>query len=175
MTALNTLFAWLNGLVAPYYGVPLSQNIRRTLWVIPLMSTIHILAIAMIMSSVIMMDLRAWGVSRSQTLAQSAHRYAPWIWTGMVLLTITGIALVLGAPPRRPSLLDPSFQVKMALMLVAMVVTVGFQIAIVRNSVAWSTEQSARLVVGVLATLTLILWIAVTFAGRGRWMVNFFR
>jgi hypothetical protein len=175
MNTLNSVFAWLNSLVAPFYSLPVGLTVRRTLWVIPLVSTVHILAIGMIMSSVIMMDLRIWGISRSQTLAQSAHRYAPWIWTGMVLLTVTGIVLVLGAPPRRPSLLDPSFQVKMTLMLIAIATTVGFQIAIMRKSAAWSAEQGARLLAGTLAALTLILWIAVTLAGRGRWMVNFFR
>jgi hypothetical protein len=175
MNTLNSAYAWLHTLATPIYGLPVGLTIRRTLWVIPLVSTLHILAIGMIMSSVIMMDLRVWGVSRSPTLAQSAQRFAPWIWSGMVLLTITGIVLVLGAPPRRPSLLDPSFQLKMTLMIVAMVVTIGFQIAIMRNSAAWSAEQGTRLMAGVLAALTLILWIAVTFAGRGRWMVGFFR
>src|SRR6266446_1814753 len=99
------LVAWLNSL-------PLSLTVRRTLWVIPLMSTIHILAIGTILSSVIMIDLRIWGVSRSQTLVQSAQRFAPWIWASMVLLTVTGIVLILGQPRR--TLLDPTFQVKMA-------------------------------------------------------------
>ena len=48
MNTLNSLYASLNSVVAPFYGVPISQTIRRTLWVIPLASTIHILAIAMI-------------------------------------------------------------------------------------------------------------------------------
>src|SRR5713101_8367745 len=101
------LVSWLNSL-------PLSLTVRRTLWVIPLMQTIHILAIGMVLSSVIMMDLRVWGISLSQTLVQSAHRFAPWIWAAMVLLTVTGIVLVIGQPRR--TLLDPTFQVKMLLM-----------------------------------------------------------
>jgi hypothetical protein len=175
MNTLNTVFAWLNSLVAPLNSLPVSLTVRRTSWVIPLMSTLHILAIGMIMSSVIMMDLRVWGISRSQTLAQSAHRFAPWIWAGMALLTLTGVVLVLGQPPRRPYLLDPAFQVKMALMMIAMVVTVGFQLAVAHNSAAWNADQGARVLAGLLAATTLILWIAVTLAGRGRWMTTFLR
>ena len=65
---------WLNDLVAWLNTLPFGLTVRRTLWVIPLMSTIHILAIGMVLSSVIMIDLRIWGVSRSQTLVQSGRR-----------------------------------------------------------------------------------------------------
>ena len=90
-------------------------TVRRTLWVIPLMSTIHILAIGMVLSSVIMIDLRVWGVSRSQTLVQSAKRFTPWLWVGMVLLVVSGLGLTISQARR--TLLDPSFHIKMVLMM----------------------------------------------------------
>src|SRR4051794_4425633 len=89
-------------------GHPMSLSVRRTLWLIPLMQTIHLLAIGMILSSIIMIDLRIWGMGRSHTLVQSAHRFGPWIWAAMVVLTLTGIVLILGQPRR--TLLDPTFQ-----------------------------------------------------------------
>jgi len=160
---MQDLVQWLQSL-------PLGLTIRKISWVIPLMQTIHILAIGMVLSSVIMIDLRIWGVSRSHTLVQSAHRFVPWIWIAMVLLTATGAVLVLAAPRRM--LLDPSFQVKMVLMAVAMAVTLAFQIALYRNQVRWD-NGGARWLAGFTAAATLALWVAVTFAGRGRWMVNF--
>jgi hypothetical protein len=149
-----------------------SAAVRRSLWAIPALATVHILATGMVLSSVIMIDLRVWGVSRSQTLIQSAQRFAPWLWAAMILLVVTGIGLTISQPRR--TLLDPSFQIKMVLMMVAIFVTAGFQVAVVRNSMAWSADQRVRLAAGLFAAVTLLLWIIVTLAGRGRWMGTFF-
>src|SRR5438067_13826067 len=97
------LVQWLNAL-------PMSSAVRRISWVIPLMQTIHILATGVILSSAIMIALRIWGVARSQTFVESALRFEPWIWSAMVLLTFTGVVLIMGASRR--ALLDPTFQVK---------------------------------------------------------------
>jgi hypothetical protein len=156
------LVQWLTNL-------PLSLAIRKIGWVIPLMQTIHILANGIVLSSVIMVDLRMWGIARSRTLAESTHRFVPWVWAAMVLLTITGVGLILAAPRR--TLLDPSFQVKMVLTALAIPATLLLQAVLGRNHKQWD-ENGAGLTAGVAAGGLLILWIAVTFAGRGRWIVG---
>jgi hypothetical protein len=163
---------WLNDMIVWMNGLSLGVAVRRSLWAIPALATVHILAIGMVLSSVIMIDLRVWGVSRSQTLVQSAKRFTPWLWVGMVLLVVSGLGLTISQARR--TLLDPSFHIKMVLMMVAIFVTVGFQVAVVRKSAEWSADQRSRLAAGLLAAVTLILWIAVTLAGRGRWMGTFF-
>ena len=160
--AMQDLVQWLASL-------PLSLSIRRVSWAIPLMQTLHILAIGMVLSSVIMIDLRLWGLSRSHTLVQSAHRFVPWIWVAMVLLTVTGVMLTIAAPRR--ILLDPSFQVKMLLMVVAMAATLAFQVALRRNHLRWD-NGGAGWMTSLVAAAILMLWIAVTLAGRGRWIVG---
>jgi uncharacterized membrane protein len=157
------LIAWLTGL-------PLSLAIRRSTWLIPLAQTIHILAVGVVMSSVFMMDLRAWGYARSQTLAQSAHRFGPWIWAAMVPMIATGIALVLAAPRR--TLLDPAFQVKILLMPIAIALTIALQMAMRRTRVE---AASAGPITAVIAAAALLLWLVVTLAGRGRWIGNILR
>src|SRR4051794_3929385 len=92
-------------------ATPLNLTLRKISWLIPLLQTAHILAIGAVLSSIIMIDLRIWGVSRSHTLVQSAHRFMPWVWFAMLLLTVTGILLIIAAPRR--TLIDPTFQVKM--------------------------------------------------------------
>jgi hypothetical protein len=161
---LTELIIWLNGL-------PLALAMRRTMWVIPLIQTLHILSIGMILSSVIMLDLRVWGIARGQTLVQSAHRYVPWIWWSMLVATVTGIVLIMVGSRR--ALLDASFMAKMQLMVVAMLVTIAFQVAMYRNN-AGEGARSGPLV-SLIAAVTLLLWIVVTLAGRARWMTALFR
>jgi hypothetical protein len=154
---LEDLVQWLTSL-------PLNRTIRRTAWAIPLLQTIHILATAIVLSSVVMLDLRVWGGARSHTSIESAQRFAPWIWIAMVLLIVTGIGLVIAAPRRM--LLDGSFQVKMLLMAMAVPLTVALQVAVRR------ALPDMRTVVGIMGVSVLLLWIVVTFLGHGRWIAG---
>ena len=55
-----------------------SQEIQKALWLIPLLQTTHIIAIAMALSSVLMIDLRILGFGKSLTMTQTSARHAPW-------------------------------------------------------------------------------------------------
>ena len=68
----------------------ISHGIQRAIWFIALLQAIHIVAIAMVLSSVAMLELRILGVTRSQSMIDTARRFMPWIWTGLVVLASTG-------------------------------------------------------------------------------------
>jgi hypothetical protein len=151
-----------------FASLPLSVAMRRIGWVFPLLQTVHILAIGMMLSSVVMISLRLWGVSRTQAIAARGHRYLPWIWTSLVVLTVTGIVLAVGNPR---TLRDPALQVKLWLMVPAIATTLILAVAM-RGEALWQKSPRARGMVSLAATATLILWLGVTFAGRGRWIAN---
>ena len=150
-------------------SLPLSPILRRSSWAIPALQTAHILSIGFLLASIVMIDLRIWGYARSQTLVESARRFLPWIWASLVLLTVTGVLLTI-AEPRR--ILNGTFQIKMILMVVAIVATVPFHLALGRYSAAWDANPGARSKAGVFAAAILVLWVADTVAGRGRWIAN---
>jgi hypothetical protein len=154
------LAAWLTSL-------PLSQALRKLNWLVPWLQIIHILANGFLLAAVVMIDIRIWGISRSQATTAMARRFQSWIWVGLVLLTVSGIALILYAPRRL--LTDPTFQVKMVIMGLAMAATVALQL------MAWPAAEpkgshGRHKLLSMLATVTLVLWVGVTFAGRGRWL-----
>src|SRR5207302_659199 len=82
--ALDRFCSWLE-------QTPLSQAIQGAGWVVPTVQTVHILAIAAVMSSVLMLDLRLLGtVGRDQPLERVTSRFRPVIWwTLPILLAIT--------------------------------------------------------------------------------------
>lgn len=86
---------------------PMSLRLRDVLWLIPLVQTIHILAIAVVVSSVLMIDLRFLRITRSQSIAATAHRFVPWLWSGLAVLAVSGVTLIIAEPKRalanRPS------------------------------------------------------------------------
>jgi hypothetical protein len=150
-------------------SLPLGVVMRRSGWLFPLLQTLHILATAMVMSSAIMISLRLWQVSKTQSIAGRAHRYLPWIWGALVVVTLTGTALIVGNPR---SLRDPALPVKLWLMVPATAVTLGLAVMMLGGD-RLEKRTGGRLAMGVAAAATLMLWLGVTFLGRGRWIFNF--
>jgi hypothetical protein len=140
----------------------LSLRIQDVFWVIPTVQTVHILAIAVVMSSVTMVDLRLLGVAgRSQSLPDVAHRFLPWVWTAIVVLLCTGIILIIGEPGRE--LLSPVFWLKMSLLACVLLVTAAFQYRVSRGGEFW---ERRRVAAWLTAILSLVLWVGIVAAGR---------
>jgi len=165
---METIAVWLAGTTA-------SDVIQKTLWVIPVMQTIHILCVAMVFSSVVMIELRVLGVTKSQTVEQTAHRYVPWIFGGVVLLALTGSVLIIGEPKR--SLPSYEFQMKMLYLAVAIAFTMMFARSVHQHAAVWEPtggaggattvqKASGRTLVNGLAVVALLAWSMVVVYGR---------
>ncbi len=145
-------------------ATPLSLAARALDWLVPLLQTIHILAIAMVVSSVFMIDLRILGLARTQSISETARRFAPWIWSGLVVLAISGVALIVVEPMR--ALPNPAFQIKMALLAVAIAGTCLFQISLRGGAAFWESSGSRRTIANALAVSAFLLWCVIAGAGR---------
>jgi len=138
--ALDRFCAWLE-------QTPLSQAIQVTGWAVPALQTIHILAVAAVMASALMLSLRLAGmVWRDEPLPRVYARFRPVIWWSLPLLLATGAVMIIGEPAR--SLENPVFQLKMTLLVSAIVVT----LLPFRNRI--------------VAVASLALWCAIVLAGR---------
>jgi cell division protein FtsW (lipid II flippase) len=160
------LAAWLASL-------PIGQALRRLNWLVPWLQIIHILANGIVLSAVVMIDMRIWGISRSQASIAMARRFQPWIWAGLVVLTASGIVLILYAPRR--VLTDITFQVKMELMGLAIAATLALLLMLRPGREARQDDPGPHVLASLLGTLTLLLWVGVTLAGRGRWLALLLR
>lgn len=142
-----------------------SQAIQTTEWVIPAIQTVHILAVAAVLSSILLVNLRFAGLSgRNQSIAAVTARYVPIVWYGLPILLATGATLIIAEPSR--SLQNWVFVVKMALVLLAAGVTLAYQIPLRRNQGYWDCSSSRRRLAALLACLSMPIWVAIVFAGR---------
>ena len=143
----------------------MSQTIQTVNWIVPAVQTVHILAIAAVMGSVLMINLRLIGaVGRDQPLPRFSERFLPVIWRALPILLATGIIMIVGEPVR--SLENPVFQLKMCLLIAAIVVTLGYQVPLRRNPSFWELTKGRRGVSLLIALLSLALWVGIVFAGR---------
>jgi uncharacterized membrane protein SirB2 len=146
-------------------ATPLSNMIQNVPWIIPTVQTVHILSIAIVMSSVSMMDLRMLGViARTQPLAAVAQRFLPWMWWTLLALLLSGSVLIVGEPMR--SLQNPVFILKMSVLFTVVVLTLLFQRALRRDAQFWEKSRGRRIGGRLIAAVSLALWIGVVFAGR---------
>jgi Family of unknown function (DUF6644) len=135
-------------------------------WAIPTIQSIHIVGIAMVMGSVLMIDLRILGwAGMDSTLRQTTSRFGPWLTGSLGLLLATGILMVVAEPVRE--LVTFSFWLKMALVAVVAAVAVTFQWALRRHERQWEDAVVHRpFVVKTLAILTFVLWASIIVLGR---------
>ena len=142
----------------------LSRLIRSELWLIPALQSIHILAIAAVVSSALFINLRLLGkADRGHELAATARRFLPWIWVALGVLAVTGLLLIIGEPKRE--LTSAPFWIKMALIVVGALATAWFQSTLHSGRIAWETPAS-RGAVRLYAFGTLAVWVGVISAGR---------
>jgi hypothetical protein len=133
-------------------------------WAIPAIQTVHIVGIALVMGSVLMIDLRILGLAwTDHTLRQTTSRFGPWLTGSLWLLLATGLLMVVGEPVRE--LVSFSFWLKMALVALGAAVAVSFQRALRRQEQQWE-RKAAQPSIKLLAILTFFMWIGIIFLGR---------
>lgn len=139
----------------------ISLTIQTVLWIIPAVQTVHILCIAIVMSSMAMLDLRLMGVAgRRQSIPYMVNRFVPWVWWTLPVMLLSGTILIIGEPGRE--LLNPYFRAKM-LMLATVVVITFFVQRLSEKTAYWDTRK----VLGILAgSVSLLLWVGIVTAGR---------
>jgi|SRR5579863_7286866 uncharacterized membrane protein len=143
----------------------LSHAIQTAGWIIPALQTIHILAIAVLFFSAVIVDLRLWGaLQRDVGLGDVGRRFLPVIWPTVLVLLVSGSFLII-AEPRR-SLLNTTFYLKMTLLAFALVLTVVLQWSLSAKPEFWEKGRHRRITARVAATLSILLWCGIIFAGR---------
>jgi hypothetical protein len=147
-------------------SLPLSLAMRRITWLAPTLQTLHILSIGIVLSSVVMIDMRVWGASRSGTAVARSERFMPWMWIALAVATLTGIALMLASPR---SFRDGAFVAKLYLMAAAALATAALPVMLRRNACGGKDAGVPAQLVGIAA---LLFWLGATFAGRGRWIAG---
>ena len=129
--------------------------------VIPTIQSIHIIAIGVVLTSVLMIDLRILGwAGHDQTLRETTDRFGPWLSWALLVLLITGISMVVGEPVR--ALLSFSFWLKMFLVAVGTLIATLLQITAKRNEQTLVNRRTVKS----LAILTLLIWVGIVILGR---------
>jgi len=160
MAAMRDLVGWIE-------TTAISTDIKSHEWIVPAVQSIHILAIAVLMASIVMLDVRVAGFTRSgEHFERLTRRYLPWVWSALPVLLVSGLVLILGEPERE--LLNRFFWYKMTMLATVVVLTLLIQ----RSALGSPAQRLDQLPAGrrgqvrAIAIVSLVLWFGIITCGR---------
>jgi hypothetical protein len=148
MTTLSNFAAWLA-------TTPLNAAVTQHAWIVPAIQVVHIVAIAVVVIGVALINLRALGLVETDRPQRAVT--ATWlrpVLGAVAVLALTGVLLIVSEPGR--AMFRTVFWVKLGLIVVALAVT----------ATQGRRETSGTLLPRVQAVAALLLWIGVIYAGR---------
>ncbi len=151
---LLPVFEWLE-------DTAIGVVIRDSLWLFPVIEAVHLLALALIGGTILIVDLRLLGFGiRSQSSATLAKSLHPWLVGGLFTMVATGVPMFLSEAIK--CYYSPPFWYKMSFFAVALLYTFT-----VRKRIAAANAEALGPVWGRLSALvSLGLWFCVGFSGR---------
>jgi hypothetical protein len=149
---------WLN-------EIPSSIALRESVWMYPIVESVHVLSLTLFVGTSVLWDLRLMGVLfKPVPIAETQQRLMPWMTAGFVVMIASGFVLFYGDPLR--FYLNIFFRIKVVLLLLAGLNAYFFHASPWgRDLKAWDlapTPFRARLA----GSLSLVLWAGIITAGR---------
>lgn len=155
--ALDEFWDWLQ-------NTDLAFEIGATWW-FPLLESIHVIALALVVGSIVMVDLRLIGITaRSYALTRISRELIPWAWIGFIVATITGTGMFISRPGAYAA--NPAFQTKLVLLVLAGVNVAAFHTRVMRSVERWDTGAVTPGGAKLAGVVSLTLWVGVVLAGR---------
>lgn len=152
----------LSSLLAALGGWPGARWLRASWIAYLLVNAAHILGVALLLGSILVLDLRLLGGLRQVPLAVIAPLHTRVAAIGVGLAVLTGLWLFTVRPAEYAE--NPAFLVKQALLTAALV-NVGLQHATPAYRRALTGEPLTG-GVRVSAAASALLWLAILVAGR---------
>jgi Family of unknown function (DUF6644) len=140
----------------------MAQAIKSSSWAFAFIEAVHLLALGALGGSILLVDLRAFGIGlRSQSVAEVAREARPVLYASLGVMVATGIPMFVSEAVK--CYYSEAFRLKMTCLLLALVFTFT-----VRRTVTMQAEGARPLVLKLIACVSLALWFGV--AASGRWI-----
>ncbi len=152
----------------PAWAVALEQSalghiIRDSVWIYPFANVLHVLAIAILLGSIVVFDLRVLGFGKGIATNRLASLALPLAIGSLCVAAVTGFIMFTAEAPAY--LRNPVFLTKMGLIVLALINILVFHRGAFRTIEQWALTApppAARLTAGA----SLALWLCIVVAGR---------
>ncbi|MGA2553141.1 MAG: DUF6644 family protein [Burkholderiaceae bacterium] len=147
------------------YDSSVGTGIRESIWVFPIIETIHVLGIALLVGTVAILDLRLLGLAlKREPVSDVASAVLPLTWAGFAVMFVSGFLLFWSEAAK--SYANPAFRLKLLLLLLVGLNPLIFHFTIYRSVGAWNARVVTPLQARLAAVFSLTLWGGIVCAGR---------
>ncbi|MDP6652784.1 MAG: hypothetical protein QGF90_11870 [Gammaproteobacteria bacterium] len=145
---------------------PISWEIGGT-WLFPFLESIHVIAAAMVVGFILWVDLRLLGLAANRYPITTLNReLVPWTWGAFAIAITTGLGMFITRAASH--VINPAFQSKMVLLMLAGINMAYFHFRVYRNIEQCDGVVNTPTRLKITGSLSLFLWAGVMLAGR--WM-----
>ena len=151
---LKPFFDWFQTLA-------FSVAFRQSVWMFAVIEAVHLLALAVFVSAVLMVDLRLLGFGvRERPVAQVARDAQPWLVGSLLGLLITGVPMIMGNGEKY--YYSDFFWQKMVVLVLGVVFTFT-----IRQRIALADEARVGPFWGKsVGIVSIVVWVFVAVWGR---------
>src|SRR6266852_2744389 len=156
--SVMTFLKWLE-------STQLAEFIRESEWAFPAVESVHVIALALVVGTIAIVDLRLLGLaSTSRSYAELSREVLPWTWASFAFAAISGSLMFVSQPVGYFG--NSAFRIKILLLCLAGINMLVFQFITGRGAARWRPEDAVPLSGKIAASLSLAFWITVIFLGR---------
>jgi len=158
MMPVNAILKWLE-------ATALAGKLRDSVLLFPLTESLHVIALAVVFGTIMVIDLRLLGVaSAERPFSRMASDILRWTWAAFALSVVTGALMFITNAGVYYH--NSYFRMKMLLLALSGLNMAVFELTAGREAHRWGQSRSTPRAGKIAATLSLALWIGVIFMGR---------
>jgi len=145
-------------------GFGLSGLIRESMWLFPVIETLHVITLAITVGSIAMLDFRLLGVGFDRRKVQAtAADVLPWTWGAFVATCLSGGLMFASAASYYVTI--PAFRYKLLCLALAGLNMLVLHLGAWRAVSRWQDGQVPQ-AAKAAAALSLAFWSGVVIFGR---------
>ena len=137
---------------------------RESLWAYPIAETLHIIGIAALYGSLLVVELRLLGLGRRIPVAALARLALPWTIAGFALAAAMGLCMF--SAHADEFIGQRVFMLKMGLILAAAINAAIFHSGPFVAVARWDTDARPPASARAAAAISIALWTSVIVCGR---------
>jgi hypothetical protein len=134
-------------------------------WLFPNIETLHVISLAVVFGSILMVDLRLLGfTSRRSSVSKLSREILPFTWIAFIAAVITGTMMFVSKA--HIYFYNLQFELKFLFMFLAGVNMLVFHFGVYRRVRTWNDSFPTPVAARLAGALSIVFWGAVIFFGR---------
>jgi hypothetical protein len=143
----------------------LSEYLRTSLKAMPIVEAIHVMAIATVFGTIVLVDLRLLGYPNVQrSFSKLHHELLRWTWIAFGIAFVTGVLLLMVNAVTYYR--NTAFWLKMVVILLAGINMLVFERVTAKSVASWDKGVMPPAAARTAAALSIVFWVAVIVLGR---------